>query len=681
MGPLNDLFDQSQQQASPLILDLNGDGVKTLGMDAGVYFDHDGNGFAQLTGWVSPEDGLLVWDRNGNGQIDDGSELFGNNTILGNGQKAVNGFAALAELDSNRDGKIDANDAAFSELRIWRDVNSDGRMDEGELFTLEELGIQSLNLSYSTQNLTDENGNRHLQVGSYTMVDGTVHAMTDVWFTENTMRRLDSVTVDIGEEIAALPEVIAFGNVHDLRTAMALDESGHLQSLVEQFAVETDAMVRAELTWRIILAWTGTEDVAVGSRGPYVDARKLTALEAFMGRDYRLFGNSPNPGPTSAATLGQAFDILAGYVQGQLMLQTHLAPVLDGIRVTIDTETWEVGFDVSAAVTLLQGIYAENALNGSLLLRDLGIALKGYGDAGEQVLAALRAEGSLRQVSFSFDYDKVLIGSDGNDTLRGGNGDDILIGGRGDDRLEGGKGNDTYVFSKGDGQDTIYDYDLTPGNIDTIKFTDVLDGELTFHRVSNNLVIRYGENDSITILNHYSGTAYQIEQVEFADGAIHAMSDLLQSNPVYLPDGNNNVTFGDGNNIIHGGTGNNTITVGNGDSIIYGGDGNNTIRVGTGTNTIYGGTGNDTLIGGNGNDTFIGGKGSNRLEGGKGNDTYIFSKGDGQDTICDYDLTPGNIDTIKFTDVLDGELTFHRVSNNLVIRYGFCAPFHTVNIL
>jgi len=236
--------------------------VKTLNTEAGIYFDHDGDGFAQLTGWVSPEDGLLVWDRNSNGQIDDGSELFGDSTILSNGQRAANGFTALADLDENHDGIIDANDGAFADLRVWRDLNSDGRVDDGELFTLEELSVQSLNLSYKTQSLTDANGNRHLQVGSYTMVDGMVRAMEDVWFAEDTMRRLDPVSVDISEDIAALPQVIAFGNVHDLHTAMALDESGKLRDLVEQFAAEMDPTARAALTWQIIYAWTGVGEVA-----------------------------------------------------------------------------------------------------------------------------------------------------------------------------------------------------------------------------------------------------------------------------------------------------------------------------------------------------------------------------------------------------------------------------------
>src|SRR5205807_105269 len=89
----------------PLILDLNGDGVKTRNVTAGAFFDHDKNGLAQQTGWVSASDGLLVRDCNGNGRIDDGTELFGDNTILKNGNKAPTGFQALADLDDNGDGK------------------------------------------------------------------------------------------------------------------------------------------------------------------------------------------------------------------------------------------------------------------------------------------------------------------------------------------------------------------------------------------------------------------------------------------------------------------------------------------------------------------------------------------------------------------------------------------------
>ncbi|MEW6741049.1 MAG: glucosaminidase domain-containing protein, partial [Nitrospirota bacterium] len=79
----------------PLILDLDGDGIETTNVKDGAYFDYDGNGFSEQTGWAGADDGLLVMDRNGDGIINDGKELFGDQTILSNGQRASNGFQAL----------------------------------------------------------------------------------------------------------------------------------------------------------------------------------------------------------------------------------------------------------------------------------------------------------------------------------------------------------------------------------------------------------------------------------------------------------------------------------------------------------------------------------------------------------------------------------------------------------
>lgn len=128
----------------PLILDLDGDGIETINVANGAYFDHDANGFAEQTGWVSPDDGLLVRDINGNGAIDSGRELFGDNTLLKNGSLATDGLQALADLDSNGDHKIDAQDAAFNQLKIWKDANSDGISQSSELKTLNDLGIKKI---------------------------------------------------------------------------------------------------------------------------------------------------------------------------------------------------------------------------------------------------------------------------------------------------------------------------------------------------------------------------------------------------------------------------------------------------------------------------------------------------------------------------------------------------------
>jgi hypothetical protein len=102
----------------PLVLDLDGDGVETTTVANGIYFDHDGNRFAEKTSWAGYDDGVLVWDRNNDGIINDGKELFGDQTILKNGSLASNGFQALAEWDDNHDGKIDVNDSIWSNLKV-----------------------------------------------------------------------------------------------------------------------------------------------------------------------------------------------------------------------------------------------------------------------------------------------------------------------------------------------------------------------------------------------------------------------------------------------------------------------------------------------------------------------------------------------------------------------------------
>ena len=104
-------------------------------------FDHNKDGIRTATGWVKPDDGLLVLDRNGDGIINNGGELFGDSTLLADGSRAAHGYAALAELDSNGDGKVDAADEQFADLRVWRDLNSDGISTASELFTLEELAL------------------------------------------------------------------------------------------------------------------------------------------------------------------------------------------------------------------------------------------------------------------------------------------------------------------------------------------------------------------------------------------------------------------------------------------------------------------------------------------------------------------------------------------------------------
>ena len=136
-----------------LVIDLDGDGVELVSLaDSRAFFDLDVNGFAEFTAWVKGDDGFLAFDRNGNGRIDDRTELFG---ALDPAQaQTANGFTELAKLNTNGDGRIDAQDAAFGSLRIWRDLDGDGLTDAGELQTLAQAGITSINLAATYVNQT-----------------------------------------------------------------------------------------------------------------------------------------------------------------------------------------------------------------------------------------------------------------------------------------------------------------------------------------------------------------------------------------------------------------------------------------------------------------------------------------------------------------------------------------------
>ena len=152
----------------PLVLDLNGDGIKTVAQNGygGAMFDFNANGIQNATGWISKEDGLLVLDRNKDGIINNGTELFGDTTPIGK-KTAENGFAALASLDTNKDGKITAQDKQFAQLKIWQDLDGDGVSQKNELKTLKQLGITELNLDYKESNLNLGNGNTLTHIGSF----------------------------------------------------------------------------------------------------------------------------------------------------------------------------------------------------------------------------------------------------------------------------------------------------------------------------------------------------------------------------------------------------------------------------------------------------------------------------------------------------------------------------------
>ncbi|NNH67135.1 calcium-binding protein [Rhizobium laguerreae] len=639
---------------SPLVLDLDGDGVELTGIEGSkVYFDLDADGFAERTGWITGGDGMLAYDGNGNGRIDDISELFGNAT--------TDGFTLLRPFDSNNDGIISASDDRFEELRVWVDSDANGTTDDDELRSLTDLQITSIQVNAQSVNQTIE-GNSVSHVASYQHEDGSTDEIVDVWYANDQMASHkiipDGFVFD--PEALKLPELKGWGDVADLQYAMTLNNGLRIavKDLVFNSTQLDPASFRAAFE-AVLAEWTGTAGIEPASRGGYMDAQHLAILEAFYGFQYRqLAGTNAgtfDPGPNAAVELEtlyqDAVSCMFTHFASQLavsnrnfgatiddLLEMPWLP-LGALHYNKETDRVTGALETVAALAsmLAPADYAGKIrMIASLIPYLEGVRLDLYG--GDQASysaafdAAFAAFGDQRLVSISCD-----IASGTRQIVQGGVGDDVLsaqagfeavfIGGGGNDAITGGSGNDTYVYSRGNGNDTIIEA-ANAGSSDQLLLTDINPAAVS--------LVRNGIDVTIVIAESAPGAG---------DGGSVLLKDTLDD---YASRGVDQVTFADG-------------TVWSRSDI--------RIRLLDQAAT----TGNDTIVGFNTADTLIGRQGNDALNGGEGNDTFHYSRGDGHDTIIEA-ANAGSADQLLLTDINPAAVSLVRNGIDVTIVIAESAP-------
>ncbi len=304
----------------PLVLDLNGDGIRNFKVGK-ASFDGDGDLFAEETGWISSDDGFLVYDRDGSGTIDDVSELFG--------APGVSGFTELAGFDSNSDGVVDALDAQFGDLQVWRDLNTDGVTQDGELFSLDSLNIASFALTSEQLGLTTSNNNELRARGEFTYDDGSTGDIYEIIF--DTDRVSTVYRGDNGKTAdAALFDAKGYGRLTDLGVAASNDFA--IATVAEQVA---QSMTVANLTTLrdqavpIFSAWVN---------GRY-ETRELTPVLLSANGSERLDHGVYQEDATGGYwTLASGADVLDG--GGAIIARASLEDVL--AHAAADGATWEL---------------------------------------------------------------------------------------------------------------------------------------------------------------------------------------------------------------------------------------------------------------------------------------------------------------------------------------------------
>jgi len=337
-------------KADPLVFDLGGTGVNLTALSsAAPMLDMHGAGFATRTGWVGANDGVLVLQQPGESGTPTISEMFGG--------PGAEGLAALAQYDVNADGVIDANDAIYTQLRMWVDVNGNGTVDTGELETLAQAGVASISLASTTQTGDTQAGNTITATGSFTRVDGTTGAIDDVNFNVDTFHSTYLGDTTVSTAAAAMPNLKGYGTLTDLRVAMTLDPTliDTINADLPNLNVPNLAALRAAAL-PIFVAWAKAVKLpdASGTLQVVDPAAGHSDVSILLSTDANGNATVDDFGYVATDASGSYFKLASGALvrdaDGNVIARPTFAQVLAQAPASGSTDTWtilsagEIGF-------------------------------------------------------------------------------------------------------------------------------------------------------------------------------------------------------------------------------------------------------------------------------------------------------------------------------------------------
>ena len=561
----------------PIVLDLNGDGKISINKrtNSNVYFDYSGDGTSIKTSWVGKEDGILVFDKNNDGKINDGSELLGNFTQKSDGSTTKHGYDALSLLDSNKDGVIDAKDEGFVNLKVWQDANSNGIVDEGEMKKLSELNINSLNLTHQTENKNLEDRNKITHVGSYTMADGSSRTMADVEF--SVLPSDSKVKVDekyIKNHITGV-NVGGTGRLADL--AIAANISNDLSGLLCMYDMLDSKEKQMGILNELLYEWAKTD-----SKFSSYNIELLKAQEVSQGEvDSKTTIISLTPSQARSFR-----EQMANGCKDETLLSRF-----ESSKRKIQVVSAMMGMDLS------KHYYSTD----ERLRQFLDMVDSTYDNLKSSTYRILLPQTRLKEYMERL---YVVVDRDGNFSY-----------------------NSSRVIDK---FKEINLSDPKKAFVDLAEFATLFQSKKDFAAGLSLLAeFAYGANKR-GVLGEYVAAIGQETQNKLDIATITSNSSGTNANDMIVGSEGNDTLYGqNGNDTVYGGEGNDKLYGGADNDILYGGDGDDALYGESGSDTLEGGAGNDRLEGGYGDDTYIFGRGdgADNIYDDSGNDTIKFKEG------------------------------------------------------